>query len=1131
MSIRKKFIVLLVCLITLVTTTVATIRARQIHLQTSALISERLYGNANLAVGIFGTVKIFTERMLNVIAALPLVQDVLANADNSYVNLEEYLAAFLTSMNQIEYGAEAYANIFVFDADFRLIATANPEGDTVDLTYGMFPYNIREAMLGMPLVSPVAENPKSGLWQFLFTEPVMINGRFSGIAAILSNTEVLDFFLREPTHDYDSFINIADSTGRIFFSNRPAYVGRHLDDLGVYEAFGYTPLNRIFSHNSAITGIDKIAYITTEPLLGWTVVSFFDADAVENIAWAIFMSLLPTVSGVILAAIFLILIVNRSLKPLKVLAATANDVAKGNLAVEFDTSGKDEISQVSLSFLEIVTALEILQENFKKAESAMTSLDTVYMLEDSRLGGIFDAMFTMTNNVIKHIQRSKLEAENASKAKSDFLSKMSHEIRTPMNAILGMSELILREDISGTAREQAMTIKQSGGHLLSIINNILDISKVESGKLEIINAEYFFHSTIHDVISIIKMRMTNPKLNFAVYMQHDIPNELVGDEVRIRQGLLNILSNALKYTKNGFFSLDVTSQWTNADTIMLTIKVKDTGIGIKKQDMEKIFNDFSQFDLEKNRNIEGTGLGLAITKSLVNLMRGWIQASSTYGEGSEFIVHLPQKVSEKNTWLHVKTDCDALDARVKGKHVLLYGRTPIYTEYTIRALNDLGVSYHTINDESSLLNKLLEKKWSHVFAEEELAATAMHIVYTRELDTKVVLMTDSYVARGGQDFLILIMPAYYISIVNVLCGEDSIQYAKNQQMEYFVAPEAKVLLVDDIETNLKVCEGLLKSYGISVTTCLSGMEAIEAVAAEDYDMVLMDQMMPEMDGVEAVRHIRALAGGKYADLPIIALTANAIIGAREMFLENGFNDFLSKPIETAKLNSIMAAWIPKEKQKRVLPSLEGMAEEKASISIRIEGIDTAKGLLFSGGSAQSYIDILKVFHRDGTKKIDELANCLKNNYLSLYTTHIHALKSACANIGATKLHEEAKILEAAGIKHDMDFIKKHNDSFTNGLKKLLANIFLIINEVTSAAAEKLDDKTLDTGVLKAQLFKLKTALDNFDVVSIDEASLMLQDFTVLSGTGEILSDILENTFVGRYKQAAALIEEIVASLD
>ena len=713
-------------------------------------------------------------------------------------------------------------------------------------------------------------------------------------------------------------------------------------------------------------------------------------------------------------------------------------------------------------------------------------------------------------------------AEESNKAKSKFLARMSHELRTPMNAILGMAELISREDISGATREQIMTIKQSGGHLLSIMNTILDISKAESGKMEIINTEYLFHSTIHDIISIVKMRMTNPDLRFAVYIQHDIPNELVGDEVKIRQILLNILSNALKYTRKGFFSLDITSQWISDDTIMLTITVKDTGIGIKQEDIGELFGEFNQFDLEKNRNIEGTGLGLTITKSLINLMQGEIQVSSVYGEGSEFMVQLPQKVSGKNSGSYAGARRDVLSARVEGITVLLYSRTPISTEYTARALKDLGVSYHIAEDDSNLHKKLLEGTWSYVFAEEDLAARAMNIVHTCELDTRVVLMTDSYTEKGGQDFLILVMPAYFISIANVLCGEDSIQFVKNQQMEHFVAPDIKVLLVDDIETNLKVGEGLLKPYGMSVSTCLSARKAIEAITTNDYDMVLMDHMMPEMDGVEAVKHIRSLAAGKYAGLPIIAMTANAIVGAREMFLQNGFSDFLSKPIETNNLNNILSRWIPKEKQQQ--PIFDDETEEEPAMEITIEGVDTATGITFSGGSASDYLGTLRIFYKDGSIKAKELLTCLENNDLPLYTTYVHALKSACANIGAAKLSEDAEILEDAGRNLDMGFIAEHNGGFVDRLKKLLVNI----DKAIAANTEKPSgDKTIDTRELKVQLKKLKAALESFNMVAIDEASIKLQDFKHASGgIGKAVSDILQNALAGEYEQAGSQIEEL-----
>jgi len=760
------------------------------------------------------------------------------------------------------------------------------------------------------------------------------------------------------------------------------------------------------------------------------------------------------------------------------------------------------------------------------------------------------------------------EAERASKAKSDFLSKMSHEIRTPMNAVLGMAELILLEDIPEPARERAITIKHSGEHLLSIINDILDFSKIESGKLEIVNTEYLFYSIINDVISIIKMRMTNPELHFAVYMEHDIPNELFGDEVRIRQVLLNVLTNSMKYTKKGYFSLDITGERVSDDTIKLTIKIKDTGIGIKPEDMKKLFLEFSQFELEKNRNIEGTGLGLAITHNLVKLMGGTISATSVYGEGSEFIIYLPQKLHEK----YHGTDYSAIAPRFEDKSVLLYGSTPIYTNYAARSLADLGVSYHIIFDDSELHNKLLEGKWDYVFAEEDLAHTSQHIISTRELDTKVVMMTDSYKtnrAKSGKDFSTLIMPAYFTSVVIALNNGSTVYFANNLHIDQFIAPEANILLVDDIYTNLKVGEGLLKLYHVNVTLCTSGKEAIEAVKSKDYDVILMDHMMPEMDGIEAVKIIRGLDSAdsvnsadsadsnettipaessikSYSTIPIIALTANAIVGAREMFLQNGFDDFISKPIDITKLNGILAKWIPIEKQKQADTAITETNDGICGISssdteldkINLEDVDIAKGISLSGGSLSSYLDTLAVFHKDGTAKIYELANCIESNNLSLYTIYVHALKSACANIGANKLSSEAKILESAGAKQDIGFIMKHNANFMDSLKKLLANIEKAIASTTSnsylgifgkhsnhTTFDNIDDSEKKN--FEHQLAKLKTALENYDVTTIDEVSVELQKFKQFPDISEVLDNILQNAFVGKYKQALVQIEEII----
>jgi len=506
-------------------------------------------------------------------------------------------------------------------------------------------------------------------------------------------------------------------------------------------------------------------------------------------------------------------------------------------------------------------------------------------------------------------QRLKM-AEESNKTKGHFLATMSHEIRTPMNAIIGMAELILRKELPTEAREQALVIKSSGDHLLSIVNDILDFSKIESGKLEVINREYLFHSVIKDVISIIKARISEPDLHFAVYVQHDIPNELLGDELRLRQVLFNVLTNALKYTKSGYFSLDITGERKKTDTIVLTMKVKDTGIGMKPEDIENIFEAFNQFDIEQNRNIEGTGLGLTITNNLLCLMGGSISVTSEYGVGSEFTITLPQDIYKPDT----ETAKSDLYKKFKNKSALIQGKTDIYAQYAARSLEDLGMECHIVSGDGDLHEKLSSGKWDYLFAEDYLAYLTLRITAYISPETMVIMMTDSIEAKREENLHVLIMPMYFLPIVNVLSDRDTAFIEDKPRFEYFVAPDAKILVVDDIKVNLMVAEGLLRPYDMSVSVCHSGEESINAVQAEDYDIVLMDHMMPVMDGLEAVRLIREL-GGKYAELPIIAMTANAIMGAREMFLQSGFNDFLSKPIEVNKLNDLLKKWIPADKQK------------------------------------------------------------------------------------------------------------------------------------------------------------------------------------------------------------------------
>ena len=400
---------------------------------------------------------------------------------------------------------------------------------------------------------------------------------------------------------------------------------------------------------------------------------------------------------------------------------------------------------------------------------------------------------TIKNNM-EEMERLMHQAEESNEAKSTFLANMSHEIRTPMNAICGMADMLLDEKLTDLGREYAVTIKSSGEGLLSIINDILDFSKIESGKMPIIPEEYYFASLIHDVVNMMDVRVRDKPVELMVRVPDDAPRRLYGDTGRIKQILINIMGNAAKFTHEGTVTLSVSWQALDGDMARLTFSVADTGVGIRKEDMAKLFDSFEQVDMKKNRGIEGTGLGLSISKLLVENMGGHIGVDSEYGQGSTFTFDIVQKVID--------------------------------------------------------------------------AAPCEYSKNRRSVEHK----------RFAVDFS---------------------------------APEAKVLVVDDNKVNLRVAAGLLRKFGIVPDLVDNGQDSVDIIRGQtQYDLVFMDHMMPEMDGIEATHLIRAVDTPYTDKLPIIALSANAVKGMEREFLAGGMNDFLPKPIDLAMLGALLRKWLP-----------------------------------------------------------------------------------------------------------------------------------------------------------------------------------------------------------------------------
>lgn len=524
---------------------------------------------------------------------------------------------------------------------------------------------------------------------------------------------------------------------------------------------------------------------------------------------------------------------------------------------------------------------------------------------------------TEENHLIK-------EAQAANEAKSEFLSNISHEIRTPINIITGMDELILRECTDEQIIKYADNISVASKNLTSLINDVLDISKIESGKLEICSFDYSIKTVLRDCYNMFINVAEKKHQTLDFICDPNLPKTLKGDEIRIKQILSNLISNALKYTpENGRITADIEFKETaSPESLMLIIKISDNGIGIREEDIPYVFDNFQRFELQRNRTIQGTGLGLSITKNLITLLHGTIIVDSTYGCGSTFTVNVPQSISD---------------------------HTPI--------------------------GPIADYKYSGKIRKYESS---------------------------------------------------------------FIAPAAKILTVDDVQMNLDVFCGLLKKTQVQIDCALTGAEALSMMGSTKYDLVFLDHMMPEMDGVEVLKRLRSDKTSLSHDVPVIMLTANATMGADQQYLADGFTDYLSKPIQPAQLDEMVLKHLHDDLITYTEHSENVQATATSDLMHSLDFIDANAGLQFAAGDEDFYRQILNTYIvEDKRPKLNEF---LKKGDWPNYQILAHSLKGTSLTIGASEMSAAAKALEFAVKENNLDYIKEHHESVMEEYGKLLEKL-------------------------------------------------------------------------------------------
>lgn len=676
----------------------------------------------------------------------------------------------------------------------------------------------------------------------------------------------------------------------------------------------------------------------------------------------------------------------------------------------------------------------------------------------------------------KKVEESLLSIKKVGDTKSCFLANMSHELRTPMNAIMGMTELVERDDKNHIASEEIGTIKEAAYSLLTTINDVLTYSKLNSGKMVLIPVQYHFGRLIQDIVYTISMEVVNKNVDFQVEVDPDIPDVLYGDDTRIRQVFQYILFNAIKDVDGGRVILEVHGRKnTKNNSITITGRISDTGRGFSEKEKEVIFTSYETYDSRRDSELKKVGLELNICKEMLLLMRGGIQVDSILDVGTSITFQFDNFIVEN--YPMVKVDSN------NHFKVLIYVPVGARKYRWLSLMSEFGVIPDIVSTYSSFDLKMKEKQYTQIFVPDYTYESVKNLLSLYKCEEYTYITTDYQHVYG--DFgkcRIIRRPIYSINMSEIFNNTwEAARYQDMEAKETFTAPDARVLVIDDNMVNLKVAMGLMEKYGIQVSIATSGREALEKLRLDHYHIIFLDQMMPEMDGLETLEAIRASEDSYYKEVPIVCMTANIGADVRENLLKAGFQEYLAKPIKTRYLEDILKTFLepkmilPKQKKKE-----EKKEEQKTTTEI-VPGLQVQRGLMQIGGDEATYAIILNTYYREGFEKLECIPEEYANKDISLFTTNVHSIKGSSASIGALEVSELFRELEMAGRGNDLDYIEQHLQESLTKFKELLGEVkqYLISKKAFEGGDEEgteereLEEFSMeDIEVLKDQLARI-----------------------------------------------------------